>query len=278
MSTVHAAAQKGFTAEGAAAYEKGRPIYIPGSLAHIVDIIKNNSFSDISNISIVELGSGTGKFTESLAPYVVSNGTVQLKQYLATEPSEGFRAVLAGKNLPNVVAIHGTGESIPAETNSVDVVVVAQAFHWMDNQTTLNEIHRVLKPNGVLAMIWNTYDYSVDWVMRLENEILGPAYGDVPRQQSENWRKCFFTDKAKRMFTPLHGWYEPFHHTGDRDLVFNRIFSTSVIVNKTQEGQNDVRKVLNNILDTPSELAESRRTGVYKIPYITCVVSTYALK
>ncbi len=148
----------------------------------------------------------------------------------------------------------------------------------MDNQTTLNEIHRVLIPNGVLAMIWNTYNYSVDWIMRIENEILRPAYGDVPRQQTEKWRECFFSDHAKQMFTPLHGWYEPYDHVGDRDLVFNRIFSTSVIHEKSVEGRKEVSSKLTSILDTQPELAEARSSGVYKIPYITRVVSTYAVK
>ena len=151
FSTVHAAAQKGFSAEGANAYEKGRPTYNSASLAQICEIIrKSNSQKDIS---ILELGSGTGKFTESLVPFVIDDKSFKISKYIATEPSEGFRNALSAKNIPSVTAVDGTGELIPAETHSIDAVVIAQAFHWMDNLTTLNEIHRVLKPGGVLLVI-----------------------------------------------------------------------------------------------------------------------------
>ena len=33
-----------------------------------------------------------------------------------------------------------------------------QAFHWFANEESLKEIHRVLKPAGVLAMVWNAED------------------------------------------------------------------------------------------------------------------------
>jgi ubiquinone/menaquinone biosynthesis C-methylase UbiE len=46
------------------------------------------------------------------------------------------------------------GESIESEANSADGVLVAQAFHWMATQTTLKEIHRVLKRNKPLILIW----------------------------------------------------------------------------------------------------------------------------
>ena len=34
-----------------------------------------------------------------------------------------------------------------------DIVICSQAFHWMDPQTTLNEVYRILKPNGIFAII-----------------------------------------------------------------------------------------------------------------------------
>lgn len=39
----------------------------------------------------------------------------------------------------------GTGQHIPLPDNSVDAVFIAQAFHWMAEPDTLDEIHRVLK-------------------------------------------------------------------------------------------------------------------------------------
>ena len=60
-----------------------------------------------------------------------------------------------------------TAEEIPANDRSVDVVVVAQAFHWFDHQAALPEIARVLKPGGHVALVWNSRDERIPWVRRM---------------------------------------------------------------------------------------------------------------
>lgn len=58
----------------------------------------------------------------------------------------------------------GTGESIPAQESCAVALVAAQSFHWMSSAATLREVHRVLVPGGLFALVWNTRDYSRDWV------------------------------------------------------------------------------------------------------------------
>jgi SAM-dependent methyltransferase len=57
------------------------------------------------------------------------------------------------------------------------VVVCAQAFHWFDHAQALPEIARVLRPGGVLAVVWNERDESVPWVRRL-GRLIGPENHD----------------------------------------------------------------------------------------------------
>jgi SAM-dependent methyltransferase len=39
---------------------------------------------------------------------------------------------------------------------SVDLVTVAQAFHWFDEQATRREFARILRPRGLAAIWWNS--------------------------------------------------------------------------------------------------------------------------
>lgn len=86
----------------------------------------------------------------------------------AVEPAENMRRKLK-EILPQVDCLDGTSWNIPVKDNSVDAVVIAQAFHWFDDIKTLQELHRVLKPNtgyGILA--WNLENRERgDWVGQL---------------------------------------------------------------------------------------------------------------
>jgi len=46
-------------------------------------------------------------------------------------------------------------EQIPLAVAEVDGVFAGQAFHWFANDVAVTEIARVLRPGGVLAMLWN---------------------------------------------------------------------------------------------------------------------------
>ena len=89
----------------------------------------------------------------------------------ATEPDEAMLEVLR-QRVPEVSAKVATAEEIPANDRSVDVVVVAQAFHWFDHEAALPEIARVLKPGGHVALVWNSRDERIPWVRRM-GDLLG---------------------------------------------------------------------------------------------------------
>jgi len=104
--------------------------------------------------TILDLGAGTGKFTALLAP--------RAAHVVAVEPSEAMLDVLR-RRLPDVDALDGSAERIPVANGSVDVVTVAQAFHWFDRDAACAEIHRVLVPEGVLGLVWNHSDPACAW-------------------------------------------------------------------------------------------------------------------
>lgn len=104
--------------------------------------------------SVLDLGAGTGKFTELLMGCA--------DRVVAVEPSAAMLDVLRAK-LPGVEAIVAGAESIPIPDSSMDAVTVAQAFHWFDKDAACAEIRRVLVPGGTLGLLWNRSDPTCSW-------------------------------------------------------------------------------------------------------------------
>jgi len=105
-----------------------------------------------------DLGAGTGKFTALL----VERGL----RTVAVDPSPDMLEQLR-RALPGVTAVEGTAEHTGLAPEAFDLVTVAQAWHWCDPLLASTEVARILRPHGVLGLIWNQLDTSVPWVHRL---------------------------------------------------------------------------------------------------------------
>jgi SAM-dependent methyltransferase len=138
----------------AAAYERGRPSYPPEAIDWLLPTGARK---------VLDLGAGTGKLTTRL----VERGL----DVVAVDPIPDMLEVLR-TSLPETRAVLGTAEEIPLEDNSVDAVLVAQAWHWVDPQRAVPEVARVLRPGGRLGLVWNTRDERLGWVREL-GEIIG---------------------------------------------------------------------------------------------------------
>jgi SAM-dependent methyltransferase len=114
-------------------------------------------------VTVLDLGAGTGKLTQVLA--------ARYARVIAVEPLDELRALLAVR-VPEAEVRAGAAEAIPLEDASVDAVFAGQAFHWFANDTAVGEIARVLRPGGVLALLWNvangTPSVPADYNARME--------------------------------------------------------------------------------------------------------------
>jgi len=233
MSTVnfvHAAARQGFQS-GADAYERGRPGYPAAAVEFL-----QQTFHISSATTVVDLAAGTGKFTRQLQDLGC--------QLLAIEPVEGMRQKFEAL-LPKVPILDGTAESIPLDAASVDVITVAQAFHWFQGEAALAEIHRVLKPGGYLGILWNVRDESADWVAQI-SEIITPYEGDAPRYRTDQWRTAF---EQTDLFTPLETQTFSHVHQYDLDAAIDRVASISFIAALDAQTQQTVLQQVRELLE-----------------------------
>lgn len=159
---INPAAAEGFE-RGAADYERARPSYPAEAIALIEQVAELGS-----GRRVLDLAAGTGKLTRLLVP---SGADV-----VGVEPVPAMRATLA-ELCPTIEVLDGTAEAIPLADGSVDAVTVAQAFHWFDAPVALVEIRRVLKPGGVLVLVWNVRDERVDWVRQFTQLIVDRSGG-----------------------------------------------------------------------------------------------------
>jgi SAM-dependent methyltransferase len=105
--------------------------------------------------AVLDLAAGTGAVTRLLIG--------RAARVVAVEPDERMRAVLAAR-CPEAEVLEGRGEDIPLTDASVDAVVIASAWHWLDPERAVPEIARVLRPGGNLGVIWVSRDSRVAWV------------------------------------------------------------------------------------------------------------------
>lgn len=152
-------------ADRAGDYAKARPTY-PRAL---VDALLA-PFDDPTAVLAADVGAGTGVFSRLLAERGVRT--------IAVEPNGAMRA--AASPHPLIEWRDGTGESTGLPDRSIDLVTVAQAFHWMRAEDALRELHRVLKPGATLALVWNTQDRS-DPLTAGYCEVMGRHAVDPPR-------------------------------------------------------------------------------------------------
>lgn len=141
-------------ADGVEAYDLSRPGYPMQALDWAV------SGASIAVRQALDLGAGTGKLTELLI--------ARDMQVIAVDPSEAMLAAL-GRRYPEVDRRVGVGEQLPLEDGSVDLIVCGQAWHWMDAGVALGEARRVLRPGGVLSLLWNLRDEREAWVAALSD-------------------------------------------------------------------------------------------------------------
>lgn len=123
--------------------------YRPGYPRAILDVLHHETGLTPEWV-VADIGSGTG----ISARLFLENGN----PVVGVEPNREMRhaaEALLGE-WPGFRSVDGTAEDTGLGPASVDLVAVAQAFHWFDPAAAGREFARILRPDGWVVLVWNT--------------------------------------------------------------------------------------------------------------------------
>jgi len=205
--SVHPVAAAGF-GRSADAYERGRPGYPAAAIRWLAERVPLRA-----GVTVMDLAAGTGKLSRPLA----ATGA----RVIAVEPLAAMRHAIGS----GIETLEGTAEAIPLPYSSADAVTVGQAFHWFDGEPALAEIHRVLRPGGSLALLWNTRRMEDAIHVSIER-LIRPHCEQVPRHGTRAWREPF---TRTALFEPLEEVEFAHEQRLDVHELDARVASTSAI-------------------------------------------------
>jgi SAM-dependent methyltransferase len=242
--TIEPAAAQGF-GRAADAYERGRPTYPSEAVEWMLGALGIGPGD-----CVVDLGAGTGKFTRLLVPSAA--------RIIAIEPIAAMREEFA-RAVSGVEIFDGTAEAMPVQDGSADAVVAAQAFHWFATQQALVEIHRVLRPGGGLALIWNRRDRSGP-VQASIDEIVLAHRGVAPAHEGDRWRNVLadnplFQPAAERQFL--------LEQEVDQQGLIDRVVSISFIASMDAAERATIVEELKPLVPRDGRLVLRYRTDVF---------------
>lgn len=130
-------------------YDAARPTYPPEVVALVCERLDPSLPHDL-----FEIGCGSGLATELFAREGFA--------ITASDPSEALLAV-AHQRLhlyPDVSYMLGAFEELDLAENAYAVALAAQSFHWVDAAVGVSKLFRILRPGGVVLLVWNVAHYD----------------------------------------------------------------------------------------------------------------------
>lgn len=228
-------------------YHLGRPSYPKEA----IDLI----FQEATNGAIVaDIGAGTGKLTLLLAQ--------QAKKVYAVEPDDEMRKVLVSQmnGVDNVEVVNASAEDCRLPDNSVDIICTAQAFHWFDTEKFCREINRILRKNGKVFILHNSFPDLLKDVLPNKNENSEAMTAQNSRREQQ--RRSFWDgDCVEKIFDNTVSY--------DREQFLNYYlsFSTTPICDGETENHefDDQMEAVHNAFDRLCE------EGKVKLPFVSKV-------
>lgn len=220
----------------AESYVKARPDYASEMIHYITD-----KFGITENTIIADVGSGTGKFSKEFLKLGC--------KVFCVEPNDDMRntAEKLLSSYPNFISVNGTCDNTALEDKSIDIVTVAQAFHWFDADKFKLECKRILKTGGTVVLAYNHRVDSSEFV--IEN-------AEICKKFCPNFKGFSnkFNDTAiSKINTFFNGKYEiqkfPNNLTYSKEKFIERMLSASYSLTEKDNNFDEYIKALEQLFD-----------------------------
>ncbi len=132
-------------------YAKYRPSYPSEYIEYLISEADLNE-----NCMIADIGSGTGILSRQLLD---KGFTV-----IGVEPNDDMRTLAEQTLKPDshFISVDAVAEKTTLNDSSLDLITVAQAFHWFDIEQFRLECQRILKQDANVNLVWNSRDGASD--------------------------------------------------------------------------------------------------------------------
>ncbi len=192
----------------------------PGYPAGLVDALRERAGLPVRG-TVADVGCGTGKLAQNFldAGYdvigVEPGGAMRAAARAALGAHRRFRLV------------DGRAEDTGLPAGSVDAIAVGQAFHWFKARATREEFSRILRPGGLVVLVWNDRDESRCPLLADYERLLrahAPEYLKVARRgEGEAAVESFFAPQPVRSIELRHA------QQLDWEGVVGRVMSASYV-------------------------------------------------
>jgi len=175
----------------------------PGYQEFVIDEICSFAGMTIDS-RILEIGCGTGQIT---LPFARRGYSI-----LGLEPSSTM-AALAIKNCtpyPNVDVLQTTFEKWPLPAETFELVLSAQAFHWIEPYSGCEKAATALRPGGSIALVWNN-DVSHDTPFYKATEPIYDRY--MPSEGSTDRTRACIHEALAKAFHEIEEIRHPWERT-----------------------------------------------------------------
>lgn len=163
----------------ASEYSKFRPQYPDEMIDYLVSFVKNKD-------TALDIATGNGQVAHKLSRFFKTVYGIDISQ------NQLANAISA----QNIIYKVAAAEDTSFENHKFDLITVAQAVHWFEFDSFYKEIYRILKPDGIFAVLgYGLFSTNTDSDKILRNfysDIVGPYWDAERKYLDENYKTIPF--------------------------------------------------------------------------------------